>query len=209
MKTNRLLLFLSIVMIGFLTSCEKKCNCDDQNFTPPDGTYTYSDEGRTKEMLNYSEVVEVLTEYDKTRKVYLEKALGYEDTRINNVDFEQFKKYLGHIEKLSDSAKIKITGISFVSAVNSNYEGSGKGYQELIYVPTTTINKKQVAFDPVQSLKEGRLVTVKEMLRKYKYNWPFGKNDIQEIKSKSAQKPFTEPDKESGFGNHLTLSPPF
>ncbi|APG66145.1 hypothetical protein LPB136_12530 [Tenacibaculum todarodis] len=180
MKTNRLVLFLSIVMIGFLTSCEKKCNCDDQNFTPPDGTFCYVDEGRTEEMLDYTEIVAMLRNYDATRIAPLEKALGYEDSRLNTYNFEGFKKYLGHIENLSKKAKIKISGISFISAAKANYDGTKRSYQDLIYIPTTTVNGKQIAFDPVQSLKQGKLVTFKEMLAANGYNWIY--NSIEDFK---------------------------
>lgn len=204
MKINRLVFFLSVVIMGFLTSCGKKHECPN-NFTPPDGTFTYSDEGRTNEMLDYPQIVAMLTEYDNTRKMPLEKALGYEDTRINNFNFEQFKKYLGHIENLSDSAKIKITGISFISGAKENYDGTAKSYQSLIYVPTTTIGGKQVAFDAVQSVRQGKLVTLKQMLVKYGYNWPY-------YKGASAQKmkqSVGESDGKSGVGNLGHSFPPY
>lgn len=209
MKINRLVLFLSIGMISFLTSCEKKQECPN-NFTPPAGTFTYSDEGRTNEMLNYPQIIAMLTEYDKTRTIYLEKALGYEDTRMVNFDFDQFKKYLGHIENLSDSAKVKITGISFVSAADAHYGSANKSYQSLIYVPTTTINRKQVAFDPVQSVEQGRLVTLNEMLTKYGYKWPSDKvsNSKKEMLKMQNEKSIDTIGERSGLGNKGTLSPP-
>ncbi len=209
MKTNRLALVGAIIVMGLLGSCQKKCDCDNQSFTPPDGTFCYTDEGRQKEMLNYSEIVDMLTEYNKTRQIPLEKALGYQDTRINNFNFEQFKKYLGYIEHLSDSAKIKITGISFVSAAKANYLGEGKSYQSLIYMPTTLINGKQVAFDPVQSVKQGKLVTVKQILAKYNYNWPYGKKmNSEQMKVMHQKSTLKEDDLESGAGNKGQLSPP-
>ncbi|CAM1356031.1 hypothetical protein [Tenacibaculum halocynthiae] len=135
------------------------------------GVFCYKDEGRTKEMLSYSEIIEMLKSYDMTRIEPIEKALGYEDSRINTFDFIQFKKYLGHIENLSRKVKIEITGISFIATAKPNHKGKEKGYGSLIYMPSTTIRGKQVLFDPVQSAKRGELVTFKEMLVKHGYNW--------------------------------------
>lgn len=213
-KTNQLTLLVLTFFMSFIVSCEKhKCKCEheDKDFEIPEGTFCYVDEGRTGEMLNYDEVVAMLTDYDQTREAPLEKALGYKDARINIFEFSKFKKYLGHIEAQSKKAKIKITGISFIYASKKNYNGTNKSYQSLLYIPTTTINGKQVQFDPVQSAKQGKLVTFKDMLAGYNYNWQYGKNDADKnnenkltLKSKAQLK-----NQPSGAGNFGTSRPPY
>ena len=225
MKKMNLLQFLLVVLVmSFIISCDKhKCKCEDEESQIIEGTFCYTDEGRTKEMLNYTDIVSMLTNYDTTRIAPLEKALGYEDSRVNNYNFKQFKKYLGNIEKLSKDAKIDITGISFISAAKPNYNGTGKSYQDLIYIPTTTINGKQIAFDPVQSVKQGKLVTFKEMLALNGYKWIY--NTKQEFEAgkredynynvkflkqnKAGFMSYLPPSSESGAGNRATLAPPF
>ncbi|CAM1346034.1 hypothetical protein [Tenacibaculum crassostreae] len=226
-KTNLLrLLFLAFVM-SFAVSCEKhqcKCEHDDWQSQLPEGTFCYSDLGRTNEMLNYPEIVEMLRNYDTTRIAPLEKALGYPDSRINTYNYQNFKNYLGHIESLSKKAKIEITGISFISAAKPDYNGTGKSYQDLIYIPTTTIDGKQVAFDPVQSTKKGKLVTFKEALAANGYNWIYNsKEEFEEGKrvdynysikvlkeNKAGFMSLTPPgDDDSGAGNKGNLEPPY
>ncbi|WP_435261535.1 hypothetical protein [Tenacibaculum sp. nBUS_03] len=149
------------------------------------GIFCYKDEGRTKEMLSYSEIIEMLKSYDTTRIEPIEKALGYEDSRINTFDFIQFKKYLGHIENLSRKVKIEITGISFIATAKPNHKEEEKGYGSLIYMPSTTVKGKQILFDPVQSAKQGKLITFKEMLVKHGYNWIYdSEGDYKEGKRK-------------------------
>lgn len=225
-KTNLLQLLIIVFSMSILISCNDhkcKCDCDDWKSLVPEDTFCYSDEGRTSEMLNYTEIVAMLKEYDTTRIEPLEKALGYEDSRINNYDYKKFKKYLGHIENLSRKAKISISGISFISAAKPNYNGTGRSYQDLIYIPTTTIGGKQIAFDPVQSVKQGKLVTFKEMLALNGYKWIYntreefeeGKRDdynysIKVLKqNKASFINLLPPGGESGAGNKGHLEPPF
>ncbi|CAM1352438.1 hypothetical protein [Tenacibaculum ascidiaceicola] len=228
-NTNQLKLLLLTLVMSFAISCDKingnKCDCDDWQSQVPEGTFCYSDEGRTKEMLNYKEVIQMLSSYDRTRIAPLEEALGYEDTRANTFDFVQFKKYLGHVENLSKKAKIKITGISFISTAKENHKDTGKSYSSLIYIPTTTIDGKQIAFDPVQSAKQGKLVTFKEMLAKHGYKWIYntreefekGKRDdynyrIKTVRENKAGFMFVSPQDDellSGAGNWGSLEPPY
>lgn len=229
-KTNQLKLVLLTLVMSFTVSCDKtngsKCDCDDWQSQVPEGTFCYSDEGRTKEMLNYKEVIQMLSSYDRTRIAPLEEALGYEDTRANTFDFVQFKKYLGHVENLSKKAEIKITGISFISTAKENHNKTGKSYSSLIYIPTTTINGKQIAFDPVQSAKQGKLVTFKEMLEKHGYKWIYntkeefikGKRDdynyrVKTVRENKAGFMYTtsllDDELSSGAGNYGQLSPPY
>lgn len=189
------------------------------------GVFCYKDEGRTKEMLSYSEIIDMLKNYDVTRIEPAEKALGYEDSRVNTFDFIQFKKYLGHIEGLSKRAGIEITGISFISTVKSNHNGKEKGYSSLIYMPSTTVKGKQVLFDPVQSGRQEKLVTFKEMLVKHGYNWIYdtegeykeGKRkdynySLQSVKKETVTFSMRDGDgmeEESGAGNLSHIKPPY
>lgn len=223
-KTNLLLIFAFAFSI--LTSCKEhkcKCDCDDWQSQVPEGTFCYSDEGRTKEMLNYKQVISMLKNFDRTRIAPLEKALGYQDARIHNYNFAQFKKYLGHVENLSKKANVEITGISFIAGAKKDYKGTGRVYQDLIYIPTTTVNGKQIPFDPVHSARQGKLVTFKDMLAKHGYKWIYntaeefkeGRNPNYDyslpIKRKNEAGIFTfsYDDGESGAGNFATLRPPY
>ncbi|WP_299118397.1 hypothetical protein [uncultured Tenacibaculum sp.] len=216
-KTNLLKLLIIFFTLNFMASCEKhKCKCDNDDWQSqiPEGTFCYSDEGRTLEMLDYTEIVSMLKEYDTTRIAPLEKALGYEDSRINTYNFKQFLKYLGRVKNLSKKVGIEVSGISFISAAMPNYNNTGRSYQDLIYIPTTTIGGKQVAFDPLQSYKQGKLVTFKEMLAKNGYNWIY--NSLEEF-NKGKREDYnysiellTDPSNEpSGAGNKGNLEPPY
>ncbi|SED20327.1 hypothetical protein SAMN04489761_4608 [Tenacibaculum sp. MAR_2009_124] len=203
------------------------CDCDECIENGADkGIFCYKDEGRTKEMLAYPEVIEMLKRYDGTRIEPFEQAYGYEDTRMNTFNFYQFKKYLGHIENLSKRAGIRISGISFIYGAK-NHEGARHGYNSLVYLPSTVINGKEVLFDPVQSARQGKLVTFKEMLERYGYQWIYddaedyeqGKRKDNNYDLKSNQEKSSEfkmisnddfdQEDESGTGNHSTLAPPY
>ena len=95
-KAGLLKLFIivyALVFVVCMVSCEKhECKCEHEDDQTPEDTFCYADEGRTEEMLNYTEIVAMLKNYDTTRIAPLEKALGYEDSRINSYNFIQFKK---------------------------------------------------------------------------------------------------------------------
>ena len=57
-------------------------------------------------LLNYSEVVTMLLEYDKTRFELLVNGLGFEDTRVNTFDFEEVKNYLAYTENLANKSGV-------------------------------------------------------------------------------------------------------
>lgn len=222
------------IIIEFLKKLfGKECNCEECIEEGSErGIFCYKDEGRTEEMLNYSEIIEMLKHYDTTRIEPVERVLGYEDSRVNTFDFLQFKKYLGHIENLSKKAGIRITGISFINTVKPNHDGKEKGYGSLIYIPTTTVNGEQIAFDPVQSTYRGKLVTFREMLAEYGYNWIYeteaaykeGKRkdnnySIENLQKQESQKSentqeiksfaLRGAEGESGAGNWGTRKPPY
>ncbi|MEX6626460.1 hypothetical protein [Tenacibaculum salmonis] len=183
--------------------------------------FSYKDEGRTKEMLNYTEIIDALKLYDVTRISPIEKALGYEDSRINTFNFVQFKKYLGRIENLSRKLGVEITGISFISTAKQIDNTNDKGYGSLIYLPSTTVNGQQVLFDPEQSVKQRKLVTFKEMLAKHGYNWIY---DSKESYSKGKRRDYNYKieleqsvlsrgeqggsGEDSGAGNYSNMTPP-
>ncbi|NQX85480.1 MAG: hypothetical protein HRT67_06195 [Flavobacteriaceae bacterium] len=134
------------------------------------GIFCYKDEGRTVEMLSYPQIVQMLQQYDDSRIIPFEKAYGYEDSRVHTFNFQQFKKYLGHIEGLSKKSGISISGISFIYGAK-DCDGAKQGYNSLLYLPSTIFNGQEVLFDPVQSAKRMKLVTFREMLEEYGYQW--------------------------------------
>ncbi|PKH49482.1 hypothetical protein CXF68_01720 [Tenacibaculum sp. Bg11-29] len=165
--------------------------------------------------LNYKELVPMLEHYDETRKPILEKALGHEDTRMNYFSIETIENYLAYVKTLSKEKGIRITGINFVSASYPENTTHGvPNYQTMVFMPTTEINGKNINFDPVQS-SEGNVVTVKEMLGDYGYNWVYDSKEDYENRnklSKKVQQNFLKresmKDLESSTGNRGTISPP-
>ncbi|MGG8496686.1 hypothetical protein ACQY1Q_09730 [Tenacibaculum sp. TC6] len=166
--------------------------------------------------LNYKELVPMLEHYDQTRKPVLEKALGYEDTRMNYYSIETIENYLTYVKNLAKEKGIKLTGINFVSAAYPNKTSHGvPNYQNLIFMPTTEVNGKNICFDPVQSTTD-KVVTVKEMLAHYGYKWVYDSKEDYENRNKSdkelQQKKVyrnSMTDLESGTGNRGQISPPY
>ena len=164
----------------------------------------------------YKEMVAMLEHYDKTRKPVLEKALGREDTRINFYSIETLETYLAYAKKVSQEKGIKLTGINIVSA---SYPESTKhgvpNYQTNMFMPTTEINGKNIAFAPDVS-KEGKIVTMKEVLGEYGYNWVYdSKEDYdnrdqrsKELKENKKNRSLMV-DIESEIGNLAHLTPPY
>ncbi|WP_064966686.1 hypothetical protein [Tenacibaculum ovolyticum] len=166
--------------------------------------------------LNYKELVPMLEHYDETRKSVLEKALGHEDTRMSYFSIETIENYLAYVKTLSKEKGIRITGINFVSASYPENTTHGvPNYQTIVFMPTTEINGKNINFDPVQS-SEGNVVTVKQMLGSYGYNWVYDSKEDYENRnkpSKKTQKNFLKresmKDLESGVSNWGTMKPPY
>ncbi|MDY0780943.1 hypothetical protein [Tenacibaculum sp. IB213877] len=226
-KTNLLPLIVSIIMIGILvTSCkQEKCDCENQKIDVEsiEGYFCYpAAESRPPVALNYKEIVNMLTKYDTTRIQPLKDALGYYDSRINTYDFNNFVHYLNYIKKKSKKAKIKISGISFIYAAKSNYNDTGKSYQDLIYIPTTTINGNQIPFDAVLSAERDSLVTFKAALAENGYKWIYdSKDDFENGRSQEKNHNFLSREKsqvssntvldaeDSGAGNVAHLRPPY
>lgn len=203
--------FLSIVAVAamVLTSCTQDKLAD----APSEEQAKVS---RPYNALNYKELIPMLEHYDQTRKPVLEQALGYEDTRMNYFSIETIENYINYVKKLSEEKGIKFTGINFVSAAYPNKTSHGvPNYQNLVFMPTTEIDGKNICFDPVQSTKE-KIVTVKEMLTNYGYNWVYDSKEDYENRKKSdkflEQKRLTresQEDLESGNSNFGNITPPY
>ena len=226
-KTNLLQLLIIVFAMSFIASCEKH-KCDDKQEIDPDKIEGYfchpAIDAKPDVSIDYPEIVTMLRAYDTTRIEPLEKALGYPDSRINTYNFDSFIQYLNYVKKLSKKAGITISGISFISAAKLDYNGTGKSYQDLIYIPTTTIDGKQVQFDAFQSVEQGKLVTFKEALAQHGYHWIYNTKEdfeagkragnnysIKVLKQNKAGFHIEELAGEngSGAGNHGHLSPPF
>lgn len=232
-KTNQILVVCAVAMVAFFSSCEKKVKEPSKeevkqkvtNYEELDDYFCSPAEGfdRPNTTLDYNQVVSMLSEYDATRLAPLEKALGYADSRINTFDFKSLIKYLKYVKKLTKgikNEKVKITGISFISAAKSNYKNTGKSYQDLIYIPTTTINGKQIPFDPYLSDQRDSLVTFKEALAENGYKWIYdSKKDYEEgvakdhnyklPMNKKSSKEAKDGSEKSGAGNYGGLEPPY
>ncbi len=216
-KTNLLQLLIIVFAMSFITSCEKhKCKCEHENENwedqIPEGTFCYADQGRPTNMIKYKEIVDMLEEYDNTRKEVLKNALGFEDTRINTYPVQQLKDYLGYIENLCAQKSIPLTGINIISAAYpKNYSVNPKeaGYQTLIFMPTTTIDGEAfVTFDPLKS-KKGVPTTFKSILAKRGYNWPYDNSITPKNKEKAGMNINLQQNDDSSGSNRTHTTPPF
>ena len=140
-------------------------------------------------LLTYKKVVSMLKEYDNTRFEILVNGLGFEDTRVNTFNFEEVKNYMEYTQKLAKKKKIKLKGISFIKGVYSN-ENTHKddfiGYENLMYIPTAMVDGEEVLVDLINS-KVGKVVTFKEMLEKYGYEWRYDSKENFKMKGKSKE----------------------
>ncbi len=167
-------------------------------------------------LLTYKKVVSMLKEYDNTRFEVLVNGLGFEDTRVNTFNFEELKNYMEYTQKLAKKKKIKLKGISFIKGVYSS-ESAHKddfiGYENLMYMPTAMVNGKEVLVDLINS-KVGKIVTFKEMLERYGYEWRY--DNVNNYKMKGKQKEvkivkamMKEHDELSGTANVTNIAPPY
>ena len=207
MKTTKILLVAAIGVASILS-----CTQDKTEEVLVEKTVKTA---KPKNLLKYKEMVAMLEHYDKTRKPVLEKALGREDTRINFYSIETLETYLAYAKKVSQEKGIKLTGINIVSASYPETSSHGvPNYQTVMFMPTTEINGKNIAFAPDAS-KNGEIVTMKEVLSKYGYNWVYDSKedyDNRKIVKKEVRKNLLNRnnlvDKESSNGNRGFLSPP-
>lgn len=203
------------LMIVLLTSTLAFTACQKEEKEILENQPTTSIE-RPWNMLTYKEMIQRLEYYDKTRKPVLEQALGFEDTRVNYYSLETIENYIKYVKQLSEKKGIEFTGINFVSGAYPKEANYGTpNYQHILLMPTTNINGKNIAFDPVLSTKD-KVVTVKEMLASYGYNWIYDtkedynnrnvtKREIENnLKNRAAKK-----DIESGSGNFNNVAPPY
>ncbi len=208
MKTIRIMLVVLAISAITFVACQKE-------ETPLDANTETGLVQKPWNMISYKGIIERLEHYDKTRKPVLEQALGFEDTRINYYSIETIENYINYVKQLSKEKGIEFTGINFVSGAypeDANY-GTPK-YQHIMFMPTTEIDGKQIGFDPVQSSKE-KVVTIKEMLASYGYNWIYDSKedyDNRNKQSKSIQQNFKKrgqmSDIDSGTANVTTVGPP-
>ncbi|WP_299160073.1 hypothetical protein [uncultured Tenacibaculum sp.] len=208
MKTTKILL---VAAIG--VACILSCTQDKTEEVLIEKTVKTA---KPKNLLMYKEMVAMLEHYDKTRKPVLEKALGKEDTRINFYTIETLETYLAYVKKVSQEKGIKLTGINIVSASYPENASHGiPNYQTNMFMPTTEINGKNIAFAPDVS-KNGEIVTMKEVLGKYGYNWVYdSKEDYENRKvvKKGIQQNLLKGDEliddKSSAGNRGTITPPY
>lgn len=171
---------------------------------------------KPQNLLMYKEMVAMLEHYDETRKPVLEKALGYEDTRINFFTIETLETYLAYMKKVSEEKGIKLTGINIVSASYPESTNHGTpNYQTTMFMPTTEIDGINIAFAPEVSTGN-KIVTMKEMLGSYGYNWVYDSKEDYENRNTTTKKLKSNKqsreqkgDIESGAGNYGQLSPPY
>lgn len=202
MKSNTKLyfaLFLSVVLFSF--------SCTDYT-----GGGNQGNQNRPEIVLTYQEMHDMLKYYDDTRKEPLSLVNKREDAREHYVDLAQLKAYIRYVEKEAKKSKIKVEGINFISAAYPmNYKDNDKkGYQTIIMVPATTIDKEpMVSFDPFKSTK-GNIVSLKEVLHTYYgYDWYYDKITLKSTQNKSSRSTQKSGGDEYGpAGNRMKPSPP-
>lgn len=206
MKTTKFLLATAIVATSFMS-----CNQDKTEEVFTEKTVKIA---KPQNLLMYKEMAAMLKHYDQTRKPVLEKALGYEDTRINFYTIETLETYLAYVKKISEEKGIKLTGINIVSgAYPENASHGTPNYQTVMFMPTTEIDGKNIAFAPKASTQD-KIVTIKEMLGSYGYNWVYDSKEDYENRHKKEANKFLKAkmelkDEESEAGNRGVLQPPY
>ncbi|TCP25028.1 hypothetical protein EV195_10459 [Tenacibaculum skagerrakense] len=207
MKAIKIVALAMVVTVVSFIGCQK-----DEDAVNPNVEVSSAE--RPYNALMYKDMIGMLEHYDKTRKPVLENALGFEDTRINHYSIETLENYIKYVKQLSKEKGIEFTGINFVSVAYPKNTGHGvPNYQNIMLMPTTNINAKNIAFDPVQSSKE-EVVTMKEMFAHYGYNWVYDSKEDYEgrkVVSKRLQENFMKrrstEDLESSSSNYGHLSP--
>ncbi len=208
MKKTKILLLAAISIASILS-----CSQDKTDSILSEETIKTA---KPQNLLMYKEMAAMLEHYDETRKPILEKALGREDTRINFFTIETLETYLNYMKKASEEKGIKLTGINIVSASYPETTAHGTpNYQTVMFMPTTEINGKNIAF-AIDASKQGEIITMKEKLFEYGYNWVYDSNeDYENRKSVSKEiqqnllKRSETTDEESPVGNKGVLQPPY
>ena len=180
------------------------------------------DPSKPKRLLTYKQIATMLHEYDRTRFELLVNGLGFEDTRINTFDFYELKNYMEYMEIEAKKRNISLKGISFIKGVYNEENAPkdiAKGYENLLYIPTTMVNGKEVEIDVLKSSK-GSVVTLKEILENYNYDWRYdnkenykNKSSITEDKdihkSVAMRGDGLSGEEESSVGNFGGIRPPY
>jgi len=161
-------------------------------------------------LLTYKEITSMLTQYDTTKKRFVDAKNTKEDSRIINIPLAQLKNYIAYVEKLSKEKEIEITGINFImSAYPSNYNDTKlQNYQTFFYMPATTVNgEERVSFDPLHSSK-GNPKSLRELLLDFNYNWEYNSYKNPNMIKKQMMQKSGGFDLESSAGNKNHMSPP-
>lgn len=156
-----------ITLLFFFVSCKsepkKQVNQPKQNSDRP------------AQAITYPEMASMFKTYDNGQRIalndYITKKTGGKDSVATISQFfslSELKQYIAYIEKLSEEKEIDLTGITiFTSAYPEDYKI--KEYQNrmsFILAPTTLINGKNVAYEPLKS-EIKKPVSMKSVLDKY------------------------------------------
>ncbi|WGH74332.1 hypothetical protein P8625_09410 [Tenacibaculum tangerinum] len=172
------------------------------------------DPTQPKTLLTYTKIINMLREYDNRRRKLIVESLGFEDTRMNIFDFEEFKNYMLYTEKVANEKGIKLKGISFIKGVYNEetaHDTRFVNYENLLYTPTAIVNGKEVPIDILKSTSN-HIVTLQEILEKHGYEWTYdSKEELQKQVQKQAFKAMVlteNTDDLSGVGNLSHIKPP-
>jgi len=208
MKTNYLFTLLTALL--FLSCGSQK---EDTNAK---GISNYKSSERPSQALSYNELVPMLKYYDTMKRDTLRKTTlkGGNDTRVNFYRLEDLKAYIAYVEKLAVEKKIKVTGINIISAAYPKEKKYGlkQGYQTLVFMPTTMVDKKEnVSFDPIYSeIGKPRLFT-EILYSKFNYSFRGYKSNTARtfMKSTAINATIDGDEMESSAANRTHISPPY
>ena len=106
MKSNAKLVFALLLSIVLFTySCADHTGGGNSNPNKPPSI-----------VLTYPELIQMLKQYDLTRKNQFAAAINKEeDTRINFFKLQDLKDYIRYIEKAAKKSGVELTGINFIA----------------------------------------------------------------------------------------------
>jgi len=209
MRTIKMMVVVLVVASVAIIACQKE---EEAVTTNPETTAVE----RPWNMLNYKEVIERLEYYDETRIPMYEEQLGFEDSRVHHYSIETIENYIAYVKQLSKEKGIEFTGINFVaSAYPEDADYGTPKYQNIMLMPTTIIDGKQIGYDPELSTTE-KIVTTKEALANYGYNWVYDSEEDYANRKNVVQKSAKEKEVlmqsakavPSSAGNYAGLTPP-
>lgn len=159
----------------------------------------------TDKEISNKELISMLSEYNTNKANVLENAIGKEDVRKSSFSLASFKSYLAYIEELSMEKNIEVSGINILfGAYPENYSLNPikQGYMSIILMPVTSIDGRNVMFDPLNS-KMNKPAIFQDILSSFGYNYgePISKRLNFYLNRNSG-------DVESSGGNRAGISPP-